>query len=298
MQAGPDDPAATRPRNAEPVAAPSAVSVEGAPRQRSRRFFWIRVSVLLAILFGVSLYAIRDYRSRHGRKDWNRTLEISFVVVRAGPVSADALEALKQRVPALEAQLATQMQRYRKSALPPVHVTIRGPVDGAPPAPNPGDGLAEALKYQWRLWRWTKAVDSLADYDASSADSRIYLVVKPPASPVEGRIVRQIEGASEKDGRVGVVSVDLDAAMADFALFVATHELLHTLGATDKYTQDGAIMVPSGLPEPGAFPLYPQRFAEVMARHRAVDATTTKPPRDLGELAVGAETAREIGWLK
>lgn len=269
------------------------------PTETKKRsvFFWVRVSILLTILLGVSLYAIRDYRSRHGRNDWDRPLEVSFVVVREGPVTADALAALKARVPVLEAQLHAQMQRYRDSALPPIHVTIRGPVDGAPPPPTPGDGVVDALKYQWSLWRWTRAVDALAGYDAGAADSRIYLVVKPPV-PSEGRIVRQIEGASELHGRVGVVNVDLDAVMADFALFVATHELLHTLGATDKYNADGSIQVPAGLPEPGAFPLYPQRYAEVMARHRAIDATTTKPPRDLSELAIGAETAREIGWTK
>lgn len=267
-----------------------------APRRRSR-WFWIRVSILLCILLGVSLYAIRDYRSRHGRNDWDRTLAISFVVVREGPVTADALAALRARVPALETQLLAQMQRYRKTTIAPVKVTIRGPVDGAGPAPAPGSGVIDALAYQWRLWRWTRKVDDLAGFDAGDADSRIYLVVKPPVAS-EGKIVRQIEGASELNGRVGVVSVDLDPVMADFALFVATHEMLHTLGASDKYTPDGSILVPSGLPEPDAFPLYPQRFAEVMARHRAVDDHTTKPPRDLGELAIGAETAREIGWTK
>lgn len=268
------------------------------PAKKKRSvFFWVRVSILLTILLGVSLYAIRDYRSRHGRKDWDRTLEVSFVVVRQGPVTEDALAALKARVPVLEAQLHAQMQRYRASVLPPIHVTIRGPVDGAPPPPTPGSGVVDALKYQWNLWKWTSAVDDLGGFDASASDSRIYLVVKPPV-PEEGRIVRQIEGASELDGRVGVVNVDLDPVMADFALFVATHELLHTLGATDKYDPDGAIQVPAGLPEPGAFPLYPQRFAEVMARHRAIDETTSKPPRSLDELAIGAVTAREIGWTK
>lgn len=275
----------------------AAAPKEEPPKKRSV-FFWIRVSILLAILLGVSLYAIRDYRSRHGRNAWDRTLEISFVVVREGPVKDDALAALRARVPALEAQLHAQMNRYRSSVLPPVHVTIRGPVDGAPPAPSPGDGAVDALKYQWNLWRWTRHVDALAGYDAGAADSRIYLAVKPPVATEEGRVVRQIEGASELNGRVGVVHVDLDPVMADFALFVATHELLHTLGATDKYASDGSIRVPDGLAEPDATPLYPQRFAEVMARHRAIDDRTSKPPKDLSELAIGGLTAREIGWTK
>lgn len=282
---------ASSPAHGSAAAPPSA-----APAKRTR-WFWVRVSILLTILLCVSLYAIRDYRSRHGRNDWDRTLDVSFIVIREGPVTEDAISALRARVPVLEAQLLAQMQRYRKTTRAPVRVTIRGPVDGAPPAPSPGTGLLDALAYQWKLWRWTRTVDDLAHFDPGGTDSRIYLVTRPPVVS-NGKIVRQIEGASELNGRVGVVSVDLDPVMADFALFVATHELAHTLGATDKYAPDGSILVPAGLPEPNAFPLYPQQFAEVMARHRAIDDHTTKPPKDLGELAIGAETAREIGWTK
>ena len=60
--------------------------------------------------------------------------------------------------------------------------------------------------------------------------------------------------------------------MVDFALFVFAHELMHTLGATDKYDGAGAALIPSGLAEPDAVPRFPQRFVEVMARNRPVAA--------------------------
>ena len=95
-----------------------------------------------------------------------------------------------------------------------------------------------------------------------------------------------------------MVAVELGAGMVDFALFVATHELFHTLGATDKYDELGRTRIPGGLAEPHRVPLYPQAFAEVMARTRPLGPRDERTPASLGELAVGPETAREIGWAR
>jgi hypothetical protein len=103
-----------------------------------------------------------------------------------------------------------------------------------------------------------------------------------------------VEGASQLGGRIGVVQVELDATMVDLALFVTTHELFHTLGASDRYDASGHPTVPDGLPEPDRRPLYPQRFAEVMARHRAKGPSSSVPPKSLDELFVGEVTAREL----
>ena len=105
-----------------------------------------------------------------------------------------------------------------------------------------------------------------------------------------------VEGSSELGGRVGMARIELDESMIDLALFVVTHELFHTLGASDKYDAVGRALVPDGLVEPNRVPLYPQRYAEVMARNRVVSAGLEEPPESLTELGVGAATAREIGW--
>ena len=60
----------------------------------------------------------------------------------------------------------------------------------------------------------------------------------------------------------------------------------------------GLARVPDGLAEPSRTPLYPQRFAEVMARGRPVAAGEEELPKSLDELAVGDATAREIGWIR
>ena len=83
---------------------------------------------------------------------------------------------------------------------------------------------------------------------------------------------RALGAIREQGGRIGIASCDLGDDMADFALFVAAHELFHTLSATDKYDASGHTLVPEGLAEPECAPRFPQRYAELMARNRPIDA--------------------------
>jgi hypothetical protein len=80
---------------------------------------------------------------------------------------------------------------------------------------------------------------------------------------------------------------------------VLTHELLHTLGATDKYDRTtGAPLVPVGLGDPELSPLFPQTTAEIMAGRIAVSTADGVMPDSLGSVVVGPDTAREIGWTQ
>ena len=259
-------------------------------------FFRIRVGILLAILAIVLVYAWNDVRKRRARTEWKRPLVVALVVVREGPVTEAAVARLRDRVPVLERRLTEELSRYRLGTLQPFEFQVYGPVDGAPAPPEaPADaGLVNAAKYQWALHAWTNDVDSRGAYGGKGYDTRIYLYARPP----EQAGSQAIEGISEEGGRVGVVRVELDESMADFTLFVATHETLHTLGASDKYSPDGTVLIPDGLPEPDQLPLFPQRFAEVMARHRAVGPGISKPPTSIVELALGLKTAEEIGWRR
>jgi hypothetical protein len=154
------------------------------------------------------------------------------------------------------------------------------------------DGVVDLAKHAWALHRFAADLDRRAEVPASGFDACVYLVVRPPARADRAFV----EGQSEQGGRLAVARAELDESMAPLALFVATHELLHTLGASDKYDSAGRILVPSGLPEPDLVPRYPQRFAEVMARNLAIAPEVEEPPTTLAELAVGPETATEIGW--
>lgn len=260
---------------------------------RSRTFYKIRVAVLLVILLGVALYAWRDVERRRSRTDWSRTLDVALVLVEREPVATSATDNVKSRSDALEDRLAEEMRRFRADGSQPFRIHVFGPVKMTDAAPKPGEpGFVSDARFAWDSWRYTSAIDDAVDLDAGRFDTRIYMVLSPPSSSK----LKLIEGTSEQGGRVGIVDVELDDTMVDFALFVAAHELFHTLGATDKYDASGAIFIPDGLAEPDRQPRFPQPFVELMARHRPVSPEATKPPKSLDELRVGAKTASEIGW--
>jgi hypothetical protein len=75
-----------------------------AERVRSK-WFLVRVTILLAVLVVVALYAWRDAMRRKERTQWNRTLDVALVVVRDGAVSDSAVGALRSSMRDLEAVL-------------------------------------------------------------------------------------------------------------------------------------------------------------------------------------------------
>jgi hypothetical protein len=257
-------------------------------------FYRVRVTLLLTVLAAVSLWACYDVNARKARNQWSSPLRVALVVLNHGEVNPRVLLSLLARTPALEQRLAAEHARYQPDGrLRPIEFVPYGPVavSSLPPS-DPGTALWQRIAHAYSLWRYTENVDSAARVPTHAFDSRIYLVAEPAQSAHE----RLVEGFSENGGRVGVLRVELDATTVDLALFVATHELFHTLGATDKYDATGRTRFPDGLPEPGRVPLFPQPGAEIMARNRVISATQEAVPESLEELIVGPATARELGW--
>ncbi len=213
-------------------------------------FFRVRVGVLLTILVGVVLWAWRDVRSRRARTDWNHTLGVAVVLVRTSALDAQAVALFRKRASALEDRLADEMRRHSPGAPRPFAFTVLGPVDGVDPPVIEGEGIAAAAHHSMDLWKYTGDIDTRASCVASAYDSRIYVAMRAPASNAR----QMVEGDSEDGGRVGTVRVELDSSMVDFAWFVVAHELLHTLGASDKYDAAGRVVIPDGLAEPDAIP--------------------------------------------
>ena len=260
----------------------------------SRAFFRVRVSILLSILVAVLIWAGCDIQKRRARNQWIDTLDVALILVRKDNIDEGAVEMLKERAVALEEKLEAEFHRRNPDAPKPFRFVVKGPVDlrRAPPR-QPSEGLFDLARYNFDLWKFVRGVNADAGVEASSFDATIYLVARSPKNTSSG----SVEGASQEGGTVGLVEVELDRTMVDFALFVTTHELLHLLGARDKYDASGRSLVPEGLAEPELRPLYPQRHAEVMARNVALSPTEERPPESLSDLKVGTTTAREIGWV-
>jgi hypothetical protein len=80
---------------------------------------------------------------------------------------------------------------------------------------------------------------------------------------------------------------------------VIAHELLHTVGATDKYDPAAnESSPPEGYAEPDKIPFFPQTFVGLMAGRIPLSAAQSDMPSGLNKVLIGTKTAREINWLR
>jgi hypothetical protein len=166
------------------------------------------------------------------------------------------------------------------------------PVVTEPPPPLPtAPSVLDAVWWslRMRLWAWRHD-----EAPGPKPDIRLFLSFHDPA-----RTPRLAHSVGLKEGRIGLVQVFASPADHGGNTVVITHELLHTLGATDKY--DAATLQPNypeGYAEPALEPRFPQTAAELMAGRIPVGANAADIPAALDQTLIGPLSAREIGWVK
>lgn len=140
-----------------------------------------------------------------------------------------------------------------------------------------------------RYWVWRHD-----NYAGKYADIRVFLLLfDPVTSPALGH------STGVEKGHYALVNAFSDTDVNQQNNFVILHEILHTLGATDKYSlSDNQPIFPHGYAEPNRDPLYPQRYAEIMGGRIPLSATTAGMPQFLKHAVIGSLTAKEIGWIK
>jgi len=251
------------------------------------------LALLLCVLAWVALGAWLD-RSRS--RDWDGTLRVTvYPAAAAGDRIAQEYAAglTADDFAAVAAFFDRQAREYGVSVDPPIRIRVSHASPGLPPAlpdrPGPLTIAAWSLRLRWHAARvaWK---DSLP-----SPDIQIFATFAPigPGAPALPDSV----GLSK--GLVAVAHLYADVQAAGGNQVVMAHELLHTLGATDKYElATGQPLVPAGLGEPERDPIYPQQYGEIMAGRIATGPREAVIPHDLGTMRVGPLTAREIGWVR
>jgi hypothetical protein len=73
---------------------------------------------------------------------------------------------------------------------------------------------------------------------------------------------------------------------------------MHTLGASDKYSNHNLPVYPEGYAAPYRQPLYPQSRAEIMGGRIPLSEAQSRMPQSLNEVVIGIFTAEEINWLE
>jgi hypothetical protein len=256
---------------------------------RAGTFRRLRILFLLIVLLLVSVTTCETrYLSTH----WRSPLYVAIypIAADASPVTRAYVEALdSERFKPIDAFFAREAKRYGVELDDPVKTRLRPELHDSPPRRAPDASIPMTMLWSLRLrfWAWR-----VSGHVAEPEDIRMFVLYHDPAlTPV----VPHSLGLPQ--GLIGVVYAFATPDMDGTNDVVIAHELLHTLGATDKYDPGSdAPSFPNGYGDPRQVPLYPQAAAELMAGRRMLSATRWEEPRDLDEVVVGPATALEIRW--
>jgi len=249
----------------------------------------LRILFLLLVLL---LAAATTWRDQVHSTRWREPLYVAVYPIAAddSPVTRAYVAALTPAVfEPIDAFFAREAARHRLATPEPVRMRLRPPLAALPPQRDPDAGLAGTALWSLRLRAWAWRVSGHAH---EPEDIRIFVLYHDPAlTPT----VPHSLGLTK--GLIGVVYAFAAARMEGGNDLVIAHEMLHTVGATDKYdAASDAPLYPQGYPEPRRQPLFPQRYAEIMAGRRVLAPDRWEQPDDLGEVVIGAATALEIRW--
>jgi hypothetical protein len=263
-------------------------SARGA-RPPSSGFKTLRIAILLLVLLLVALTTWQDgYRSTR----WREPLYVAIY-----PIAADDSAVTQAYVQGLDAErfkpiddfFAREAHRYGLSLEQPVKTRLRSELAQRPPQRAPDAGILSTALWSLRLRYWAWRVSGHAH---EPEDIRMFVLYHDPAlTPT----VPHSLGLTK--GLIGVVYAFAAGDMNGENDVVIAHEMLHTLGATDKYdfTND-APRFPDGYGDPEQTPLFPQRRAELMAGRRVLTPTRWEQPENLDEVVIGPASALEIRW--
>jgi len=250
----------------------------------------LRIAALLYVLLFV---AAAQFLTARRTTDWDAPLWVDVYAVDGDRRAAtrsylDSLDAAEFR--AVETFFAAEARRHGVPLEQPFKVRFVGEHRDALPALAEAAGPLDILSWSLRM-RWLAA---RLQWQSSgpSGDIVVFAVFHEPSS----ELALDRSTALEK-GQIAVANLFAARAARGSNSMVLAHELLHTLGATDKYAPATNLpRFPDGYAAPEAKPLLPQRQAELMAGRIPLDTNHAEIPHDLGEVVIGPATALEIGW--
>jgi len=255
---------------------------------------WRRVRILILLMFlGVAAYS--NWYDRLSTTDWDETLYVGVFPVddAANATAREYIAGLsKDRIADIEQFLNEEARNFGVGIAHPVSVELYPPVTEQPPERSADAGILQNMWWSLKVRMYARRASRASGRPPPQV--RIFVIYHDPSF---SQAVPHSVGMQK--GLVGVVHAFADTGMTRTNNVVIAHEILHTLGATDKYDpQSLAPMFPIGFAEPERKPLFPQSFAEIMAGRYAVDARTFEMPESLGQAVVGESTALEIRWIR
>lgn len=254
-------------------------------------FRLLRIGLLLVMLAFVAFYTKNQ---RLSSRSWLEPLEVVVY-----PINADGSAAVEEYINSITERDFAAIDRFMKRESEHYDIvsqeptrTIVGPVlDTLPPeAPSPDASLPSIIWWSMKLRIW--AFRNTPDNAAQGDQVRMFTLYYQAS---DGKRLKHSFGLSK--GLIGVAHVFAASNQQAQNNIVIAHELLHTVGATDKYGTDGEPVYPNGYAEPDISEVYPQQFAEIMAGRIPFSKSQSRMANSLRDCVVGDETATEINWF-
>jgi hypothetical protein len=250
----------------------------------------LRVAFLLYLLLFV---AVGQYLTSARSKEWNDTLWVAVYPVNGDgkPATQEYLDNLSPgEFTELDRFFADQSHRYGLQLDRPFRFDLRSQYRSGLPQLDANASMLGvmvwSLRMRWRTWTAERASSGPTPDIVLYA---VYFAGEDGASLDRSTALHK--------GMIAVANVFANPSARGSNRVVMAHELLHTLGATDKYDLATTLPVfPDGYAAPNAQPLLPQTQAELMGGRVPISKDRAEIPETLAAVAIGPATAREIGW--
>ena len=249
----------------------------------------IRVALLLFVL---AFVALNSSLTKLRATDWESTL---WLVVY--PINGDGSEKTATYIKNLQEEnytgienfMSEEIDRYDLMLERPIEVKLATEVRQLPPPPPRNGSTLDIIFWSLKMRYWAYKVDN---FDGPG-DMQMFVVYYDPNTHD-----RLDHSFGLEKGMLGVANAFAEKKMARKNNIVIAHEMLHLLGATDKYDlATNQPLYPQGFAEPNLQPRYPQTFAELMGGRIPHSDNTATMPKNLSYVLVGEQTAREINWI-
>ena len=244
-----------------------------------------RILILLLILLSIAGMGLFE---RMWVRSWTRPLQVAIYPIALDAASAAYVAQLRpDDFREIADFLQSEVGHARRKSIPRPNLVLKPPLRDLPPIARPRsafESLQLSLHMRWYAFRHTS-------FWASLGTVRLFVLYHPVQ--YDQSLPHSLGLQKGLFGFAHVFASDAQRAQNNV---VIAHELLHTLGARDKYDADGQPVYPVGFADPYADPRYPQYKAEIMAGRIPINDRRAEIPRGLSESVVGYATAAEIGW--
>lgn len=247
----------------------------------------IRILLLLGVLvLAVGFTSLERFMVR----EWRAPLDVAIY-----PINGDASSAAAQYIHALQpsdfadinAFLLRETARYGVPQNLAMTLNLEPEMRDKPPEPPVDRSVLKTMVWSLKLRWWTYRQSG--QLLPQLGKIRVYVLYH---QPVRDKALPHSLGL--QNGLIGVVHAFAHPKQTAQNNIVIAHEILHTLGATDKYDAEGRPIYPMGYAHPELPENVRRREAEIMAGRIALSGGRVLMPDSLEKCIIGPATAQEI----